>query len=411
MEKPIPIGQASLFLKLLLNYILATRVSYDKAFKSIIKRYSFSKWLLPFFYKLGYNVVMNYYAIRWLSSRYGYGTRVGGIVDFLVRKGLSIKIVLDEVRDYASSLAPVKRISLIYSYPEFLVRNLLSRLDQNIVEKMLASLNERKRWLRLNTLIASRERALECLEETGVEYETNVYLPYIVRIKSDVWKPIGRNKCVSEGMVIPQDLSSALIIESIKPFKTPFLDACSSPGVKLSQIIGLSKRDLQVLAVDLSIKRIEAEKKLLIKTNALYPGIILLNTDSSNIVFTRRFEQCLIDAPCSGLGVVYSDPAVKLNITQNKILYYQNIQLNILKNLINVCNELIYTTCSIHPAEGEEVIEKICSIHGDKLIFRKLKFEWFGEAYSGYSVSKNTYRIHPFITNSGGFYIAYIEKQ
>ncbi|MEM4586582.1 MAG: RsmB/NOP family class I SAM-dependent RNA methyltransferase, partial [Desulfurococcaceae archaeon] len=253
MEKPIPIGQASLFLKLLLNYILATRVSYDKAFKSIIKRYSFSKWLLPFFYKLGYNVVMNYYAIRWLSSRYGYGTRVGGIVDFLVRKGLSIKIVLDEVRDYASSLAPVKRISLIYSYPEFLVRNMLSRLDQNIVEKMLASLNERKRWLRLNTLIASRERALECLEETGVEYETNVYLPYIVRIKSDVWKPIGRNKCVSEGIVIPQDLSSALIIESIKPFKTPFLDACSSPGVKLSQIIGLSKRDLQVLAVDLSI--------------------------------------------------------------------------------------------------------------------------------------------------------------
>lgn len=410
MEKPLPTGQVSLFLKLLLNHLFATRVSYDKAFKSVTTRYGFSRWIMPHLYRLGYNFVMNYYAIRWLSSRRGYGTRAGGVVDFFVRRGLSLRELLEEVRDEASSLTPVKRISIVYSYPEFLVRSLLSRLNQGFVENMLYSLNERKRWLRINTLVTTVIDALKCLEETGVDYEVSSFLPYVVRIKKRVWEPIGRNKCLSQGLVIPQDLSSALVVESLKPLKSPFLDACSSPGVKLSHVIALSGWNLRIVAVDISFKRITVEKEFLAKTRAIYPGLILINADASSLESPTGFKQCLVDAPCSGLGVVYSDPAVKLNVTQNKISYYSNLQLSILKKMISVCDEVIFVTCSIHPGEGEEVVEKIISLSSERVRFRKLRYDWLREAYPGYVVSKNTYRIYPHLVGGSGFYLAYIER-
>lgn len=408
MEKPLPVDQASFFLKLLLKYILSTRVSYDKAFKAVTTRFGFPRWTLPYLYKLGFRVVNNYYAIRYLSSKYGYGVKPTGLVNFLASRGFKIKEIVDEASENAKNLSPTRRLSVTYSFPEFIVKDLLFKLDYGTVESILRSLNTRKRWLRINTLKTTIDEALRCLDETGVEYHRFKHLETIVKVKKPLWRPIGRNVCVEKGYVIPQDLSSTLVIESIKPLTPPILDACSAPGLKLSLVTSILKNGFNVVAIDLSIKRVMLEKKLLMKLNAHTPGLLLMNSDSSLVVFNRVFKLCIVDAPCSGLGVVYSDPAVKINVTKGKLEYYHERQYNILKNVLKYCEKIVFTTCSIHPLEGEAVIDRIM---GENVGFIKLNKPWLSKAYPGFMSTKYTYRIMPQTYGSGGFFLAYFRKR
>ncbi|MET1159822.1 MAG: RsmB/NOP family class I SAM-dependent RNA methyltransferase [Thermoprotei archaeon] len=410
METTLPPERVSFFLKLLLRYLFKTRVSYDKAFKTIVNKYQFPKWMINSLYKLGFNVVNYYYSLRWLASRKGYGSRPSSVVNYLSSIGFSIKKALAELKDLAKDLAISKKLSILYSYPEFLVEDLLNHLDLNELEKMLSSLNTRKRWLRINTLKTSVEDALECLEKTGITYEREEYPEYMVYVKNPLWEPIGHNKCVLKGYVIPQDISSSLVVEASKPITGSILDACSAPGLKLSLLFMLSDSIRQVFAVDKSRKRINAEYKLLNRLSIPFNKVVLIRGDSATMSYNRVFDLAIIDAPCSGLGAVYSDPAVKLNTPiRRKLKYYHSIQYKILVNTLRYAERVVYATCSIHPLEGEAVIEKVVNMdYADTL---QVNNPVLSSAYPGYTVSSKTYRVKPHIVNGQGFFIAILESR
>ncbi|RLG81198.1 MAG: RsmB/NOP family class I SAM-dependent RNA methyltransferase [Thermoprotei archaeon] len=410
METVIPPEQASFFLRLVLNYIVKTRVSYDKAFRSIIGRYRFPRWIISTLYKLGYNAVNYYYTLRWLSAKHGYGSRPGGIVNFFASIGFSIRRALLVAEEEARKLATSKRLSITYSYPEYLIRDLLRHITSEELEKMLESLNTRKRWLRINTARATFSEALKCLEKTGIVYEVVKQPHYAVMVKEPLWKPIGRNKCVIQGMVVPQDISSILAVESMKPIKGLLLDACSAPGLKLSLAFMISKDIDKCVAIDASARRLNTEYRLLHALGAPLHRITLIRADASSTTFNTVFDLALVDAPCSGLGAVYSDPAVKLNSpSRRKLYYYHNLQYRILMNTLRHARRVVYTTCSIHPLEGEAVVERIVSDgYADPI---KISNPLLSSAYPGYSISKQTYRVMPHLVNGQGFYIAVLESK
>lgn len=413
MEIPIPPEQASFFLKLLLNYIFKTRVSYDKAFKYIIRKYSFPKWVKPVLYKLGYYTVNYYYTLRWFSSKQGYGSTVAGIVNYFSSIGFSIKRLLAIAREETKYLSKTKKLSILYSYPEFIVKDLLGILDEELVVKILSSLNNRKRWLRINILKTSIIESLKCLEETGVEYKTTKLSEYAIKIINPLWEPIALNKCVKESIVVPQDISSVLSIEALKhniQDIQSLLDTCSAPGLKLSLFFMLVDKKLRALAIDNSKNRIQVEAILLKKLGLDLKRIILINADSSIISFNKSFELAIVDAPCSGSGSVYSDPAVKLNIgKRSKLEYYNRKQYMILKNVLKYAEKVVYITCSIHPLEGEKVVEKI--VEEDLAMPIPLKHIGLSNAYPKYKVSGKTNRIYPYEVDGQGFYIALLESR
>jgi len=409
MEIPVPVDQAAFFLKLLLNHVSRAHVSFDKAFKHVISKYGFPKHLYTTLYKLGYYTLTYYYTLRWLASKHGYGLSNAGIVNFFSSIGFSVRELARLAHDETRHLTPAKRISVLLGYPEYLVKDLLEKLSESEVTTMLSSLNERKRWLRVNILKTSIEKAVECLEESGVAYSRSEYSELAIRVDKPVWAPIARNKCIESSLLIPQDVSSVLSIEAIPVKPSIVLDACSAPGLKLSLLISLHK-PLQAVGVDNSTKRISVEQMLLKKHGIDLSRTLLLNADASTVKFSRVFELAVVDAPCSGLGAVYSDPAVKLNSARRtKLEYYHKLQVSILENTLKHAEKVLYITCSIHPREGEEVVEEIAEKELAEPI--PIKHKALSRAYPGYSISNTTYRLRPEIVNGQGFYIALLESR
>lgn len=410
METTPPPNQLQFFLTLLLDHIIKAHVSYDKAFKNIINRYRFSRWLIPVFYKIGYYTVNNYYGLRWLAAKHGYGTKPAGIVSYFLRLGFSVKKLQRILREEAKRLSTSKRISVMYSYPEFLVKDLLQYMNALELEKMLMHLNTRKRWLRINTLKTTIEEALECLDEENIIVSKKSRLEYMLFVEHPKWEPIGRTQCVIKGIVVPQDIASAYVVEAIRPArKKTLVDACSAPGLKLSLAYMLSNNDLLSIAVDKSEKRIHTERKLLERLGINRYMATLIHGDSSKLSFSRVFDYAIIDAPCSGLGAVFSDPAVKINTSRgDKLEYYHTVQVKILENILRYSRRVVYSTCSIHPLEGEAVVEEVVDKGLAELVEPGISLT---NAYKGYRLSGKMYRVYPHIENGQGFFIAVLESR
>ena len=219
METIPPPNQLEFFLTMVLNYIIKAHVSYDKAFKTIINRYNLPRWPLRIFYKIGYYTVNYYYTLRWLAARHGYGVKPAGIVAYFSRIGFSIRRAQAIIKEETKHLSTSMKLSLIYSYPEFVVKDLLKHMPPREVERILMKLNEKKRWLRINLLKTSIEEAESCLEQENILFKHIDYPEYMLYIEYPKWEPIGRTKCVSEGLVVPQDIASAYVVEAIKPEK------------------------------------------------------------------------------------------------------------------------------------------------------------------------------------------------
>lgn len=411
METVLPPHQLEFFLKMLLNYILKAHVSYDKAFKTIIHRYTFPRWALRIFYKVGYYTVNYYYSLRWLSAKHGYGTKPAGIINYFSRIGFSIRRARALIREEVKRLSKSKRISLMHSYPEFLVKDLLKHMSEKELDRMLNSLNTRKRWLRINTLKTSLENAYNCLDEAGIIYQKKDFPNYMLFIEHPKWDPIGRNKCVLEGLAVPQDLASAYVVEAIGLEKNKyFLDACSAPGLKYSLAYMITENKLHGTAIDLSSKRLHSEQMLLKRLGVDPSRTLLINTDARYVRLNKVFDYALVDAPCSGLGAVYSDPAVKINTSRrSKLESYHEKQYKILKNVLKHAHRVIYATCSIHPLEGEYVVERVVNEGLAEPI--KADLPNLSSAYKGFSISGKTHRIIPHIMNSQGFYTAILESK
>ncbi len=411
METAPPPPQTTFFLTKLLEHITRTHVSYDKAFRAISKRYEVPKWLYGTFYKLGYYVTLYYYALRWIAGVHGYGTKPAGIISYFQSIGFSIRRFLRIVEKETKNLSPVKRISIRYSYPEYLVRDLMKHLSLDEIERYLAKLNERKVWLRINTLKTSIDKALKCLDDEGVKYRVDNKLDYMIYIESPKWLQPGKLDCVKKGLLIPQDIASAWVVETLLKLDnaTIVLDACSAPGIKLGLLMARKKKNIRAIAVDKSWRRINILKKLLPIQGVDNFAVNILNADSSEIEYRIQFPLALVDAPCSGSGAVSGDPAIKISIERKgKLEYYHNNQVLILKNTLKHSKRVVYAVCSIHPYEGEEVIKEILSKNLARVIEIDIDLP---KAYRGYEFSSKTYRTYPHLMNSQGFYIAALEAK
>jgi 16S rRNA (cytosine967-C5)-methyltransferase len=274
----------------------------------------------------------------------------------------------------------LKHISISTSHPEWLVNRWLERWGEKKTRKLCQYNNQKPPLtLRVNTLRQDRETLQEILQKEGI-----VSTPSPLS-KDTLFLSKGENflysKAFQEGLFYIQDEGAQFISPLLDP--TPgerILDVCSTPGGKTTHLAQLMENKGVIVALDLFEKRLS-----LLKENLKRLGIGIVKThrmdatkDLSSLGL-ERFQKVLVDAPCSGLGVLRRHPEGKWKKEERIIQEYSKRQDRILKQvapLVNPGGFLVYSTCSTEPEENEERIHHFLKDHPhffkNDIIFSKI---------------------------------------
>ncbi|MCC7302898.1 MAG: RsmB/NOP family class I SAM-dependent RNA methyltransferase [Bacteroidia bacterium] len=240
-------------------------------------------------------------------------------------------------------------------------------------------------FLRVNSLKGRREEAIQILMENGIPAlaagEEGIRLEGRPRLDNlEIFKT---------GLIEIQDISS----QEVVPFLDPragerILDVCAGGGGKTLHIASFTSNKSTIVASDASKVRLERMKERIIRSGAT--GIQL--TDPGQI--RGPFHRILIDAPCSGSGVIRREPVKKYVLDEALVDSCRRLQASLLDRsaaLLLTGGVMVYAVCSIFPSEGTEMIRSFLSGH------------------SGW-VTEEEKMFFPSETEGDGFYMARIKK-
>ena len=219
--------------------------------------------------------------------------------------------------------------------------------------------------LRVNTLQTSREAFLEELARTGFEATSTCFAPEGVTVAGRGAKRLPGS---AEGWFQVQDEASMLIPHLLAPQPGErILDACAAPGGKTTEIAALTGNASRILALDLHPQRVALVAEGARRLHCA--GIETRGWDltkTPDFLTPESFDRVLVDAPCSGLGVLRRNPETRWRRTEADIPPMAELQRSILNNvagLVRPGGVLLYSLCTLTPEETEGVIAVFLAAH------------------------------------------------
>ena len=337
-----------------LERLLKAHKKWGSADRQVVSEifYDIVRWKKRLEYYMGegtkpsniYNLILAY--LLWKKVKYKKfdefdGIKTGGILSKLDKKTFPTKAIEHSVPDWLAGLFE-KELGAKW-------------------EKEMSALNEQAPViLRANSLKISAENLVEILKEEGVN--SFVLRGYPDAVQLEEKKNVFLTSAFKEGFFEVQDASSQKIAELLDVKEgMRVVDACAGAGGKTLHIAALMKNKGQIIALDIY------EWKLTeLKRRAKRAGAFNIETRfiEDNKVIKRLHntaDRLLIDAPCSGLGVLKRNPDSKWKIDEDFINRIKTEQENILQNYSKILKKggkMVYATCSILPSENGEQVRK-----------------------------------------------------
>ena len=255
-------------------------------------------------------------------------------------------------------------LTITQSHPRWLVDRWLARYGPQQTMVMCDANNLRPPFVvRVNSLRTTRERLLDSLAADGCEAKPCRYASDAVVIVSHA--SLGGLESYRQGWFTIQDEAAILCGALLSPQPHDWvLDACAAPGGKATQAAE-SMADLgTVLCLDHSHQRVT-----LVKENARRLGLRSLRClvgNAEQVEFKRPFERILLDAPCSGLGVLRRHPDAKWRKGPELITTMARQQTALLDHLCLLVKPdglLLYVTCSTEAEENQHIVEAFIDRH------------------------------------------------
>lgn len=261
--------------------------------------------------------------------------------------------------------------------PEFLIEMLNQQYGEKITSKILEGYSqERMVTFRVNTLKTSIEKVEEVLKNNNIEFEKVSWsdVAYIVKnVREDTLKEL---EVYKKGEIYLQSLSSMLPPIVLEPKEnTDILDMCAAPGGKTTELASLTNNNANITACELNKIRIEKLKYNIEKQGAT--SVYIIQEDGRRINDFFSFDNILLDAPCSGSGILnVEDVNLEKTFTEKLIEKSQKSQLELLNKAVKILKqgqEMVYSTCSILNVENEEIVSKI--LKNNKVEIVPIEFE------------------------------------
>ena len=288
---------------------------------------------------------------------------------------------------------PVAYLSVKYSYEPWIVQLWLDSYDREFTEALLAAGNETPDMtIRYNWLKVMRQDLIDILTQGGYEVAPGSYAVNALKVKGP---NLLETNAYKNGLFSVQDEASQLTAEILDPKKgDTIIDVCAAPGGKTMAIAERMNNTGEIIAQDIYKRKVD-----LVDKEAKRLGVTIVKTrtwdgtrvDSSMV---GKADRVICDVPCSGLGVVRRKPEIKYKKETEEFLLLPKKQLTILNSsaqYVKPGGVLMYCTCTINPAENEEVVSSFLKNHAN---FRMVE----------------TKQLFPHTNGTDGFFICKMEK-
>lgn len=215
--------------------------------------------------------------------------------------------------------------------------------------------------LRANRLKTSREKLIHLLEEDGIESEKTLLSQEGIRVENASVTELSGTQACQSGLFTIQDQGAMLIAETLDPKAgEQVLDMCAAPGGKTTYFAEMMENCGQIVARDLYPSRLK-----LIDAQAARLGVTIICTeigDSTKLDAKDhgRYDRVLLDAPCSGLGIIRRKPEIRYRFNRKEQKALIQIQRKMLLNAADALKAggtLVYSTCTVDPKENGEQVQ------------------------------------------------------
>ena len=255
------------------------------------------------------------------------------------------------------------------SIPDWMDEMGIAELGETLWNKEIAAQNQQaKVILRVNTLKTTKEKLHAILMDLNIETEFLANQPDALVLKERA--NVFMTEAFRDGFFEVQDASSQLVAAflDVKPGMR-VVDTCAGAGGKTLHMASLMENKGQLIAMDLYESKLK-QLKLRAKRNGAF-NIEYRIIDNTKVIkkLYEKADRVLIDAPCSGLGVLKRNPDAKWKLQPEFIDNIKKVQAEVLENysrIVKPGGKLVYATCSILPSENQEQIKKFLSTDSGK---------------------------------------------
>ncbi|MGI6710645.1 MAG: 16S rRNA (cytosine(967)-C(5))-methyltransferase RsmB [Bacilli bacterium] len=369
--------------QILLNYYLEPYIG-QKSQKTWVKILLYmSVYQIVFMKMADYAVVNESVEIASIKNKH-----IGSFVNAVLRNFLR-----NELRTF-EGLDEITELSIKYSYPIWIIKTFLNDLSYEKVKKILEeNASVKKTHIRVNTLKSTNSKVEKFLIGRNYELEKsklvkNGYIVDGVLLKSELFE---------DGSITFQDISSQLVAEVVNPKGLDLVvDLCSAPGGKTSHMSAIMDNKGKIIACDIYQHKANLMKKTFERLGCTNIEINIIDgREIKSIVEKETVDALIIDAPCSGLGVIRDKPDIKFKLSDESIQEVIKIQKELLESSYEIVKKggsLTYSTCTINSYENQKQIASFLKKHPD-----------FEKEYEKL--------ILPYEYHSDGFYICKLRKK
>ncbi len=282
---------------------------------------------------------------------------------------------LRKIKGRFDELSKIRKFAA--SIPDWMDDMGRKELGDAVWTKEITALNEQADViLRVNTLKTTKEKLQTELFDLDIETEFLDNYPSALKLKERA--NVFSTEAFKKGHFEVQDASSQLVAEflNVKPGMR-VVDACAGAGGKTLHIASLMENKGQIIALDIYENKLN-ELKRRAKRNGAH-NIENRTIESTKVIkkLYDKADRVLIDAPCSGLGVLRRNPDAKWKLQPEFIEKIKTTQQDILQQyskMVKVGGQMVYATCSVLPSENQKQVDKfLTSDAGKSFIFIKDK--------------------------------------
>lgn len=333
----------------------------------------------------------------------GIGKFVNGVLRTIQREGVP---ALDQIKD------PLERLAIEISMPLWLTERFVAQIGSDKTRELgLSLLVPSHASGRLDLQRITRNEAILQLQEEGIEARESQLSPYgIVADKGF----LAGSSLYHDGLLTIQDESSMLVAPAlhIAP-EHQVLDACAAPGGKTTHIASFLSAEAggKVTALDIHPHKVKliTENAERLAVSEVVQAEVMDAREVAQHFEEQQFDRILVDAPCSGLGLMRRKPDIKYNKQAADLERLPEIQLAILESAAPTLKNsgiMIYSTCTIMLEENQAVVEAFLADHPE---FERI--DVLVNADIAANINDQMLTIYPQDFMTDGFFISCLRKK